>query len=101
MNLPIIPTDNYYKFFAISGITIALAATLFFSSNINEIYDDLDALEAEVETLHLETTFVTKDKTILENKIASMEKSQPKDFISLDPDSAITEYFIKNITIVK
>lgn len=58
MNLPTIPTDNYYKFSAISGVVIVLTTTLFFTNKITEIFDDKDKIEADLAFLELQAEFL-------------------------------------------
>lgn len=94
MNIPNIPTDNYYKFFALSGVTIALSSILFYSSKINSLYDEIDLINTEVSALELEAKFLVQDRKIIETKLTELEKILPNTS-KLNADSIILKQFIE------
>jgi len=51
MEFPGIPTDNLYKFMALSGVAIAISNTYFYVSKVYEYKDELIAHKTELEFL--------------------------------------------------
>lgn len=72
------PTDNLYKFMAITGVAVILTATFFMTSRIEEIYEkvfdlskNISLLEESIKTSEIETEELSKI-------IATLTKKQPK-----------------------
>ncbi len=54
MNIPNLPTDNLYKFIALSGIIITLFCSIIPHIILNEIIDDIDTIQTERGELEFE-----------------------------------------------
>lgn len=67
-SLPNPPTDNLYKFCAISGLIILIFTSTFTSVYSNKLKDDIIDFEAMIEIQELESNYISKDLQNLENK---------------------------------
>lgn len=47
--MPTIPTDNFYKFFSISGLVLAISSFYFFVNLVYERAENLEAHHAEIQ----------------------------------------------------
>jgi hypothetical protein len=81
MNLPVptLPTDNLYKFMALSGLAILIISLVFPMIRIEETELKLVELETQTEVLRIETDDLTREMS------GKTEKIQ-KEMVSLDPE---------------
>ncbi|MEW7292870.1 hypothetical protein [Aquimarina sp. 2304DJ70-9] len=71
-NIPSLPTDNLYKFYAITGLTICVITASFLGVSYIKLKDDQYAINAELALLHVEVEFAeekSKDIVKLINKL--------------------------------
>jgi exopolysaccharide biosynthesis protein len=60
MNIPNLPTDNLYKFMALSGLFILILSVVYPLYRENELTQRLLALEGEIEVLNVDIIFQTE-----------------------------------------
>lgn len=68
MNLPSLPTDNLYKFCAITGSALALFSLIFLMQKTFEAKDDLNRVTTESEILRLKSSYLGTDISRLEQR---------------------------------
>jgi len=85
MNVPTFPTDNLYKFVAISGLFICIFSIVFPMTRISEIKHKIIELQTksailniEIEELKVESANLDKDLERITKKM-DLEKSSQKD----------------------
>lgn len=76
MNLPTLPTDNLYKFLALSGLVIALFSSIFPSMRISEIKQKSIEVETQIELLGIDTGYLETD---IIDTLVSKGNLSPKD----------------------
>lgn len=74
-NIPNIPTDNYYKFLSISGITIIMISIIFCYVERNNLINEIENIELQTIKLKLETKFLEEDSFKLDNEMDSLQKN--------------------------
>ena len=97
MTIPNLPTDNLYKFIALSGVTIILVSILFYSSEIIELYDSTKTIESEIEILELDIEFFDEDVKAFESDVMLIDSSVSHNYdFQLDKvmkDKNLRDYF--------
>lgn len=73
--IPNIPTDNYYKFLSISGITIIMISIIFCYVERNNLINEIENIELHTIKLNLETKFLQEDSFKLDNEMDSLQKN--------------------------
>ncbi len=96
MNIPNIPTDNYYKFFALSGVTITIASTIIYLTQSNVLKNDLNKMDIEIVKLKVEKTFLIEDRGKTDRELESLPKIDSS-LSSINQDSAFTVNLLKEI----
>ncbi len=97
MTIPNLPTDNYYKFLALSGVVIAITCAILFLNQMNTLDSEVNSLGIEVSQSKLEKKFLEEDYSEITNQIKSLG-SYDTVLAKSNLDSMITEYFKKNLT---
>jgi hypothetical protein len=92
MNIPSLPTDNYYKFFAIAGLTICIVSVALFWTEMNTIYDGVDKLRIDLVQLNSEKKFLNQDLDRIDTSLAHWGKIDSS-ILNRDVDSEIAAYF--------
>lgn len=67
MNIPTFPTDNLYKFLAISGIGIILTSVLYAQTFVYKLQDQVIELDGAFNELDYESTLLEKQISVLES----------------------------------
>jgi len=88
--IPNLPTDNLYKFYAMSGIFVCIFAVTTVLVVSTRIKDDLAVLKEKNAVLKLEAEFLRTDVDVLELKREHLEKSLDS-YNSIEKDS-LTPY---------
>ena len=70
MNIPNLPTDNLYKFLALSGVVISLFFNIYPDYVLDEIREEVTKIETESGELKLEVLFLEEEQEELEKKIS-------------------------------
>lgn len=96
MTIPNIPTDNYYKFFALSGIVISITCVILFFNQYNIINDALDKIEIEISQFEIERKFIEEDSLVLQKDI-NLAQISDSSLSNFNIDSVITEFFKSNV----
>ncbi|MHC2992004.1 hypothetical protein OB13_10540, partial [Pontibacter sp. HJ8] len=84
MNVPNLPTDNLYKFIALSGLLISISCIVTPSIISKQILDELIAIEAEADELALEVEFLKEKRDRLDKKATALEEGLDRYEISDD-----------------
>lgn len=100
MEIPNIPTDNYYKFLSLSGILIMVASMFFCITQDNAISREIDNIDLELAKLELEKKFLTEDSKKVEKQIEDLQKSADK-LEGKDPDEEVGAFFKSNQTSIQ
>lgn len=95
MTIPNLPTDNLYKFLALSGVAIVSISIVLFVTQYTEIHSEIDIIQTEIVSLREETKFLEEDMKILQTEIDEMPKPDSL-YEDVNLDSAITAYFKTN-----
>jgi hypothetical protein len=74
MNLPSIPTDNLYKFCAVSGVVLLLFGATFPVQKLFETQDNLDRVETEIAILKAQTSAFQEEAQRLKSDAVSLQK---------------------------
>lgn len=74
MNLPSIPTDNLYKFCAISGVVLLLFGATFPVQKLFDTQNNLDHVKTEGKILTVQISYLRKDTKRLNSDVDSLEK---------------------------
>lgn len=95
--VPNLPTDNLYKFYAITGIVICLFSASFIILSTVKIEDDLDNISMKLARITLEGDFLDKDSERVEKLANELEKELneydlPKDSIFNKYENFITRH---------
>ena len=69
MNLPNIPTDNLYKFIALSGLVLTLFSLIFPWTRMGEIRPKLVEINTQLEILKIESDEIEKELSRLEKMV--------------------------------
>ncbi len=77
MQIPNIPTDNYYKFLATSGVFIALTAIAWGGSKTLDLINDIQNYKTEISILDMENYFLEVDNEYLLKSIDELKKIPP------------------------
>lgn len=75
MTIPSLPTDNLYKFLALAGVAIVIAAGAIYFDKSQDLKKDEEALTQEIVTLTGEQKSLNADLTALLNKTEDLIKS--------------------------
>ncbi len=75
MEIPNIPTDNYYKFLSLSGVLIMVTSLFIGLTEYNSISTDIDNIDLEVTKLKLDKKFLIEDLKKVEIQIDDLQKS--------------------------
>jgi len=78
MNIPNIPTDNLYKFIALSGVVVFLFFNIYPGIMIREVHDEIAQITTEQGELKLEVQFLEARKKELEDDIADVRNKLSK-----------------------
>ncbi len=97
MTIPTIPTDNYYKFFALSGVVVTITCIILYLNQWNVINDEIDKTSIEITQLELEKKFLEEDSVTIDFQISRLG-SFDTTLAKLNLDSVITEHFKVNST---
>ncbi len=74
MHFPNLPTDNLYKFLALSGVVVVLVSIFYPISRLGELRQKAIELAAEIKILDLESKRLTVNHSQLEREVAAFEK---------------------------
>lgn len=61
MTIPNLPTDNFYKFVALSGIALIVFTVFFYFSQLGEVRTGIQEIKSESNLLHLDIDFLKED----------------------------------------
>lgn len=86
MNLPSIPTDNLYKFCAVTGVVLLLFGTTFPIQKIFDTQDDLDLARTESKIFMVQAANLSEELVSLEYDVNSLEKDITE--AKTNPDTA-------------
>ncbi len=84
MNLPSLPTDNLYKFLALSGLAIVLFSLVFPIIQISEIRLKIIEIETQMEVLEMDTGNVENDlieALVNKGNLSPQEKGQFRNYL--------------------
>jgi len=73
MNIPNLPTDNLYKFIALSGVVISLTCAIIPNITIKEIRDEITTIETERGELEFEIKILKERKIEILTNIAKVD----------------------------
>lgn len=73
MNLPSLPTDNLYKFCALSGVVLLLFGATFPVQKLFETQDNLDRVETEIAILGAQTSAFQQEAQRLKSDSESLQ----------------------------
>src|SRR6266853_268176 len=76
MHFPNLPTDNLYKFLALSGVVVVLASIFYPKSRLGEIQQRVIEVTAEMRILDLENKRLTVIQSRLEKDLATLKKQE-------------------------
>jgi hypothetical protein len=100
MEIPNIPTDNYYKFLSLSGVLIMVASIFFCFTQYNSISTEIENIDLELTKLELEKKFLTEDSKKVEMQIDDLQKHADK-LNGKDPDEEVRTFFKFNQTSIQ
>src|ERR1700741_3766337 len=95
MNVPNIPADNYYKFLALSGVSIVIACILFSATEWSSLDSEVSKIETETTELSIEIGFLEEDADLTNAKIARLGHVDPA-LLNKNLDSLTTAHFIQS-----
>jgi hypothetical protein len=75
MNLPTFPTDNLYKFMAISGLFVCIFSLVYPWTRISEIRLKILENNTKVKILHIESNELNKERDRLTKDIEALDKT--------------------------
>lgn len=73
MNLPSIPTDNLYKFCAVSGVVLLLFGATFPVQKLFETQNNVDRARTEINILAQQVAFLAEDQGSLHADLSELE----------------------------
>ena len=76
MNLPLLPTDNLYKFMSLAGAVIIILSVIYPIIQIEELQHRIVSLNGEEKILDQEIEFIKHDVKFLEKNINILEKKK-------------------------
>ena len=99
--LPPLPTDNLYKFYAISGLSLILTSIIFYYLSYNEIYSDIDKLKLDVALTEVDASHIKFDVGEMEKKLQKASDANPilKSKVNLDSLQYASFYALKEALI--
>lgn len=100
MEIPNIPTDNYYKFLSLSGILIMVVTMFFCVNQQNSLSTEIENINFELTKLELERKFLTEDSKKVEIQIEDLEKHANKIDVKA-PDKEVSNFFKFNQTSIQ
>jgi hypothetical protein len=100
MNIPTLPTDNFYKFISLAGITITLAAVFLVTSMYDSINKEIDEIKIDNIKLTDEMDNIQVDIKIIKNEQLELSRSLGK-YDSLVNDPFSVEQFLSDIDAIK
>lgn len=98
MILPNLPTDNLYKFIALSGIIILLLSITTPQIMLNKIADNIIEEETELRRWQLEIEFLKEERQFVTDKMALVDSMRSKYNLNIDEQANIsTQEFIDRL----
>jgi len=79
MNLPSLPTDNLYKFMAISGIVLFIFSVVFYQTSVRSIETQIITTEQDMSILELQAESLDIDVNALSDEVNTLEETVSKD----------------------
>lgn len=89
MNIPNIPTDNLYKFIALTGVVLFLISTFYPDYQEDKIKEDIIIFNGEVQKLNLESSNEKRKLKYIKEKVEKLEKEADCDCSSIINDVVI------------
>lgn len=89
MNLPNLPTDNLYKFIALTGVILLIISIFYPEYQRKTLRDEIEVYNGEVRKLSLEKTKSTEKQKELIKRIAILDEKSNCNFQSIVNDSII------------
>lgn len=74
MNVPNLPTDDFYKFLSLSGLFIFLLSVLYPIITVNDLEKDVSNTTIELKKLRLEISFLESRALKIQNRITETNK---------------------------
>lgn len=96
MTIPTLPTDNLYKFIALTGIIICVISTLYFEINRQELNEGITIIKGEIEKHDYERLSLVDQDKKLKKKINELNKLCNCGTPSIVTDSLIVRPLIED-----
>jgi hypothetical protein len=91
MNLPNLPTDNFYKFIALTGVFLFVISIFYPKYQQKILRDEIEIYNGEISKLNLEKTKSTEKQNELKKRIALLDEKSNCNFQSIVNDSIIVK----------
>jgi hypothetical protein len=75
MNIPNVPTDNLYKFIALTGVILLLLSILYPELKKQELTSEITLLNGEINKIDYEMLPIEEQSLEIKNKIAELDKA--------------------------
>ncbi len=94
MTIPNLPTDNLYKFIALSGVFLLILALIYPEYKYSQIIEELEILEGEFSKIEVESDRIEDKRKALKRKIENLDEKCNCGQKSIVNDSIITRKII-------
>lgn len=74
ITVPTLPTDNLYKFVALTGVFLLLVAVLYPTIKIQELNSEIIVLNGEIERHRYESEILSEKRSDLKKKLKELVK---------------------------
>ncbi len=103
MTIPNLPTDNLYKFIALSGVIIMIASVVLYLNQYNILRNDINELETEEIKTNHEITYGEEDSKNLSKKVFGLSEriekiKNSKDEITIKQNTEELENELNRLT---
>jgi len=95
MNIPNLPTDNFYKFLSLAGLVTAIASFIIFNSESDKLDTDINDLRTSIVELEADKVYLESDSIVIARRVNSLSKIDSS-LLSLNSDSITAAYFKAN-----
>ena len=80
MSFPNLPTDNLYKFIALSGLVISLLSIIYFLESLNRLNNEIIKTGTEIGELEFNSNYLNIQKKNLEAEVEQLEIEVTKNY---------------------
>lgn len=88
MNIPNLPTDSLYKFFALSGVTLVIVSCSALYIAVNSFSEKVTEVNGAQKLVELEIDWLDQDTKLLEREVSTMDSAQ----LNQPEEHNLTEY---------